>query len=172
MNEVFPSVYTVSTADAEPGTILKIPRSEGALLALAVEAKNGNGCTLVILNSTDPNRPPVFFVDNWRNENSCLAYKGPFHFEISVVDADTDFRGHKWWETTGVIISIKDQLYIRAVHVDAMRGSFLHVNVQTGKIFTDQIPNDVWSFGAWQLWLRDSYKRHLSIFEFNIAKLA
>ncbi len=171
MNEVFPPICTVSLDSAQPGSIVRIPRSGGSIFALIAEKQPGeNGHSFVVLNSSVPNRPAVFFANNWRNENSCMAYKAKLHFELSVDEADLDIRGHDLWEVPGVIVSVGDQFFIRAGSLEPFHGGFHYVNIQTGALLSGQLPNDTCTFAAWQIWLRDTYDRNFCILKFKFSK--
>lgn len=170
MNEVFPPLHTVSTSTAAPGSIVRIPRSGGPLLAFVTDRPaDKGGRSYVMLNAKIERRPPILFAENWQNVDSCLAFSGKLQFELSAELKDIDPNGNKWWEESGVIVCVGDQFYLRAAPFDGFMGNYQFANVQTGSLLTEQIPNSVWSFGVWSIWLRDTIaQRSFSIFDFSV----
>src|SRR6266478_1455706 len=156
MNDVFPSVATVSIKDAEAGSIVAISRSGGSVLALLTDHLTNGVRSIVLLNAKIQDGSSVIFAENWRNEESALRYSGSIRFELGMSDNDVDARGNKSWETPGVIISIEDDLFIRAAPQDPFYGSYKLVSIRTGAVFPNQTPNNAWSFLSWQLWIRDA----------------
>jgi hypothetical protein len=156
MNVVFPSVSTVSVKDTEAGSIVKIHRSGSQTLALLTNHFTKNVRSFVWLNAKIPERPSVMFAENWRNEDTTLRYNDDIRFELGIADTEVDPRGSKSWEAHGVIVSIGDELYIRAAPQDSFSGHYRLVNIRNGSIFEGQPPNDMWSFLTWKLCLRDS----------------
>jgi hypothetical protein len=155
MNNVFPSVSTVSINDAESGTIVKLPRVHGAILALVTDHSTNGARSIVWLNSMARDRPSVLFIENWQNEESALRYNDAIWFDLGMADDEVDARGQRSWEMPGVILSIGDELFIRAAPYDAFRDQDKLVNIRTGRIFSSRPPNDMWSFLSWRLLLRD-----------------
>ena len=166
-----PQVCTARLSDAKPGSILKVPRSGGPLLVLVTDLVAGDGRrAVVVLNGKLPNRPSVFFADNWSDIDSCLVYKMKLHFELTNIETEIDPRGHEWREIAGVIVLIDDQLYIRVAPQDSFYDNFRLINIQSGAVLSQQTPNNVWSFGRWCLWLRDSIpERHVKLLEFSVS---
>lgn len=172
MNKVFPSITTKNSAEAKPGSIIRLVRSGTSLFALVTTQKpKEDSASFVILNSRIQNRPAVLFTDGWAPE-SCLCYENELEFELRMEDTYVDSRGIKWWETPGVIVSISDQLFIRAAQSDHYGFARYHlVNIRTGEVFSEQAPNGAWTFGAWKLWLRsEDMNRKIELCSFEAAK--
>jgi hypothetical protein len=171
MNDVFPPVSTVSVKDAEAGSIVIIPRSGVSILALLTDHITNGTRSVVWLNAKIKDRPAVIFAENWRNEESVLRYNGNTRFELGMADDEIDARGRNSWETAGAIVSIGDELFIRAAPQDSFYGFYRLVNIRTGIVFTDNYPSNVWSFLSWELWMRDSVAhRDLMLMEFRMKK--
>lgn len=168
MSDVFPTIYSLKLTDAPPGSIVLFPRSDGQLLGLVTdEAAQENCRSIVILNLSDPGYPSVIFAQNW-NE-MCLCYETPCRFELSNKESDIDVSG-RWWRTCGVIVSTKNEILIRAFPA-GRGGVFRHVNVQTGAVFSGDMPNFLATFGVWSLWLRDPLReKSVKIHDFDIHK--
>jgi hypothetical protein len=120
----------------------------------------------VILNL--PEIPTVVLHQNWEGGEMCLYYKTRLRFELSNKEGDIDTTGN-WWRRVGVIVSTKDEFLIRAAGTS--RGGFRYVNVQTGSVFSGELPITCATFGVWSLWLRDPVReRSFQVFDFNILK--
>jgi len=169
MNDVFPEIWSVPLAEAA-GSVAVIPHPDGPLLTLVTNESIQNGLrSIVILNLKSPNNLPVQFHENWRDSEMCLCYKTPLRFELSNKESDIDTSGN-WYRRVGVIASINNQLCIRAVA--AARGGFRYVNVQTGSVFSGDLPNYFVTFGVWSIWLRDPLRERSSLlFDFNVHQL-
>lgn len=168
MNDVFPSVSTVSIKSTEAGSIVKIPRSDNPILALVTDHLTKDVRSIVWLNAKIPQRPSIMFAENWRNEEAALRYNDSIRFELGITDNDVDAKGNKSWETHGVIVSIGDELYIRAAPQDSFYGSYRLINIRNGSVFEGYPPNDSWSFLSWRLCLRDSIaNRDVVLMEFD-----
>jgi hypothetical protein len=160
MNDIFPSVSTVSINDTEAGSIVKIPRSDNPILALVTDHLTEGSRSVVWLNAKIPQRPSIMFAENWRHEKTTLRYNDNIRFELGIADNEVDPRGSKSWETHGVIVSIGDELYIRAAPQDNFYGHYRLINIRNGSVFEGHPPNDTWSFLKWKLCLRDSIANH------------
>lgn len=170
MNDVFPAVQTVMLADAAPGSILKIPRSGGPVMALVTDQISNDTRSVVFLNARLSDRPPVIFAANWRLTEPCLSYSGNIRFELGMAEDEIDINNRYWWETAGVIVSIGNQLLIRAAPTDFAFSSML-VDIRTGGVFAGAQPNSVWNFGSWTLCLRDDVTdRCLELCSFKALK--
>lgn len=167
MIDVFPAIYGVRLADVSPGSIVIFPRTEGHLLALATaETAQKEGRSIVILNSKEPNCPPVFYAENW-NE-MCLCYDAPLRFELSNKEEDVGASNH-WWRASGVIVSTNREILIRASLLH--RGGSLYVNLRTGETLAGEIQGYHATFGVWSLWLRDPLReKSMKILEFDVHK--
>jgi hypothetical protein len=171
MNDVFPSISTVSVKDAEAGSIVRISRFDGPLLALVTDHHTKDVRSFVWLNAKTQDRPSAIFAENWRNEEAALRYNDGIRFELGMTDDEVDARGHDTWETPGVIVSIGAELFIRAGSQDKFYGSYKFINVRTGSVFPNSAPNNVWSFLSWRLWVRDPVAdRDMMLMEFRIKK--
>jgi hypothetical protein len=172
MNEVFPEIQTVPLAKAEPGSIAIIPRSDGPFLALVTDQPENNGRrAIVIFNTKLAGRPPVLFSQNWIADGPCLTYKTTPRFNLGTDEADIDAQGHNWSRYAGPIVSIGDQLYVRAIPFSEIDYIYRLINIRTGSLFTGQVPNSVFCFGVWQLLLRDKiFERDVTIFNYDIHK--
>jgi hypothetical protein len=171
MNEVFPPVYTVSLAAASPGSILSVPRYGGPVFALATDHSVEGGRSLVFLNLKEKGRPQVLFAEKFQNIEGCLAYKEGLRFELGMGIGEVDARGHDWSETSGVIVSIDEQFFMRAAPFDNFYGQWRLVNIQTGSILAGQAPSNVWSLGAWSLCLKDAKTgRDLTLHKFELPR--
>src|SRR5690242_17951787 len=107
MNDVFPSVHTISLAAAPPGSVVNIPRYRGPVLALLTDLAIAEGSrSLVFLNFKAKDRHQVVFANKSPNVEGCLAYKEGLRFELGIAAGEIDAQGHDWWETSGVIVSI------------------------------------------------------------------
>jgi hypothetical protein len=173
MNDVFPSVSTVSVKDAEAGSIISVPRAGGSVLALLTDHLTDGVRSFVWLNAKFQDRPPVIFAEKWRNEESALCYNGNIRFELGTAEDEIDARGNRFRETSGVIVSVGDDLFIRAAPQDDFYDTYRLINIRTGSIFPDSPPSNVWSFLSWRLWVRDSVAdRDLMLTEFRVKKIA
>jgi hypothetical protein len=173
MNEIFPNLESVSLSAAPSGSVVKIPRfrRDGYIVLITDAPADKGSRSVVFLNADFADRPPVVFMDNYRDMDACLSYKSKVHFEVSMETKDIDATGRDWFEVTGVIVLIGDQFYIRAAPYSAFGYPYQYVNVQTGALFSQQMPNDVWTFGSWKIWIRDPIRdREFSIFSFNIDR--
>lgn len=169
MSDVFPTIYSLKLAEAPAGSIVLLPRIDGHLLGLVTDEVVEKDCrSLVILNLKEPNYPSVIFAQNW-NE-MCLCYEAPCRFELSNKESDIDVSG-RWWRACGVIVSTTNEILVRSF--PASRGGvFRHVNVQTGAVFSGDLPNFVATFGVWSFWLRDPLRANsMKILDFDIHKL-
>ncbi len=155
MNDVLPMVSTVSLKEAEPGSIVKIARSDGPKLALVTDHFAGGVRSLVWLIPNFQNRPPVIFAENWRNDSSVLYYGSNIRFELGTANDELDPNGRNFWETPGVIVSIGNDLFIRAAPQDEIYDMHKLVNVRNGSVYSERPPNSLWTFLSWQLWIRD-----------------
>ena len=164
MNGVFPNLSGVPLAQAA-GCVAIIPRSEGPLLALVTtESIQENLCSIVILNA--PGNPLVVFYEDWGGGLLCFYYRTPVRFELSEKQNDIDTRGN-WWRRPGPIASINDEFFIGAA--GGSRAGFRYVNVRTGAMLSDELPNSYATFGVWSIWLRDPLReRSAQIFAFSI----
>jgi hypothetical protein len=170
MNTVFPLISSTRLADAKPGSIIRFFRSDESLFALVTNQKTAKTPALVLLNAKFNDRPPVLFADSWRDEN-CIDYNNEAHFEIGTTDELTDPRGNEWWETAGTIVLIGDKLLIRAVEFQNYGFSqCLLIDIQTGELFTDSVPNDTYAFGKWSLTIRTDRNQRLELCSFQVAK--
>ena len=51
------------------------------------------------------------------------------------------------------------------------RGSYRYINIQTGDVFSGQLPTSYMTFGVWSIWLRDPLRElSVSLFDFDIHK--
>jgi hypothetical protein len=167
MGDVFPAIYSLKLADASPGSIVVFPRTEGHLLALVTtETAQKEGRSIVILNSKQPNYPPVFYGENW-NE-MCLCYDAPLRFELSNKEEDIG-TSNRWWRASGIIVSTNREILIRASLVYQSR--WLYVNLRNGETLSSEIPGYHATFGVWSLWLRDPLReKSMKIVEFDVHK--
>ncbi|WP_130582409.1 hypothetical protein [Bradyrhizobium sp. Leo170] len=166
MVDVFPAPSTVSLKDATAGSIVGIARYDGVKWALVTDHSSNGVRSFVWLNATFQDRSPVIFAENWQNNPSVLQYASNARFEL---DDKLDPTGHNSWETPGVIVSIGSELLIRAApHDNFYGGNYRLVNIRSGSVYSDPLPNPLWTFLSWQLWQRDPERRHdLKLTEFN-----
>jgi hypothetical protein len=172
MNIIFPMVKTTMTAEAEAGSIVLLSRHGEAIFALATDqSTEEKGATLVLLNARLQSKPPVIFMSGWRSER-CLQYEDQAEFEINIEDKFCDPSGSTWWETAGTIVSIGDQLFIRAVQSQDYGFERFHlINVRTGAVLTERPSNQMWTFGSWKLRIRGKDESHkISLCSFEISK--
>ncbi len=168
MNDVFPAISEVSLKDAEPGAIVKIARFDGPKLALVTDQLANDARSFVWLNPNFPNKPPVIFAEKWRNEPSAMCCGRAVRFELRLADELIDPTGRNSWETAGAIVSIGQELFIRAAPEDPFYGQYRLVNIRSGAVYSDRPPNTLWTFLSWQLWLRDPTKHcDLMLTEFH-----
>jgi hypothetical protein len=170
MNEVFPQVRTVLLAEATPGSILRIPRFEASMIAIVTDHSIDGTRSVVLLNAHIPNLPSVVFAQKWRLIEPYLCYSGKIRFEMGMNTDEMDELGHEWWQTPGVIVSIGDQLFIRAAPSEF---GFRHtlINIQTGAIFAGDPPNSLFTFGNWKLSVRDdTAERSFELCSFKAVK--
>jgi len=172
VSEIFPALTSTTSADAKPGSIIRLLHSGALLYALVTKSDSPSeqGASFVLLNARF-NDPPVLFVDKWRAE-SCLSYAGLTLFELPTDDKWVDPRGSEWWDTAGVIVLIADQFYIRTSKRD-VRG--IHpiyplVNIRTGDIFSGHPPTEIWTFGTWRLCLKRDH-REIELCNFSAPAL-
>src|SRR4051812_15225629 len=104
MNETFPSVRAISIEAAPAGSIVKIARYDRPLLALVTDSTKEEVRSIVILNSSDRNRPPVLFM-GWRTQSPCLAFDC-LHFELSEAEEDVSTGRPDWSDAAGTIVCI------------------------------------------------------------------
>ena len=169
MNEVFPAVSALRLSEATPGTILKLPRSGGSLVALVTDQVRSDGNrSVVVLNGRFSEVPSVFLADNWADMDSCLSFRSKVHFELTTDEAEIDPRGNRWRDVPGVIVLIGDQMHIRVAPRDSFFENPKLVNVHSGVIFSQQAPNSLWTFGRWSLWIRGSLpEQRTQLMEFS-----
>jgi hypothetical protein len=80
--DVFPTIYTLSLADASPGSLVILPHSMGHMLAIVTaDSTRTDARSIVILNFKEPNYPPVIYEEDW--SGICLSYDAPLRFELS-----------------------------------------------------------------------------------------
>jgi hypothetical protein len=169
MNEVFPEICSVQLGEAASGSIAIIPYPDGLLLALVTnQSVQKHLRSIVILGLNDPNYPPVVLHENWDIRSGCSYYKTPLRFEMSNKASDIS-TNETWWRATGVIASIQSEFFIRAAAME--RGSYRYINIQTGDVFSGQLPTSYMTFGVWSIWLRDPLRElSVSLFDFDIHK--
>jgi hypothetical protein len=158
MCDSFPAVETVSMKDAEPGSIVRISRYDGPKLALVTDETVNGVRSFIWLNPNFQNKPTVIFAENWRTDPSVLQYKTKPRFELGTADGEIDPTGHNSWDVIGVLVSIGNDLFIRAAQ-EEFYGRYKLINVRTGSIYSDRLPDTLWTFLSWQLWLRDPIKQ-------------
>jgi len=170
-NEVFPEICSGQLGSVAAGSIALIPHHDGPFLTLiADESAQQQLRSIVILNLKHANYPSVVFHDNWENRDACLYYKTPLRFEMSnkVEDIGTNAT---WWRNSGVIASIQNEFFIRALSVNG--GGFTYVNIQSGRLFHGDLPNFFALFGVWSIWLRDPLgERSSPVFDFDVRQAA
>lgn len=146
MNNAFPSVSTVLLEDATAGSIIKIARSDGAKLALVTDHFVNGTRSFVWLNPNFRDRPAVIFAQNWRNDPSVLQYLSNTRFDLGSANEELDPSGRNYWQTPGVIVSIGDQLFIRAApQDDDFYGGTKLVNIRNGSVYSDRPPDTLWA---------------------------
>lgn len=151
MADIFPNLRTTTINDARPGSILKMPRSEGELVGLATEHLSENGTrSVVLLNARFERRPAVIFARQWRFDPA-ICIEETCEFELDISEKYIDWRSRISWETAGVILSINDDLYIRAANTEEMFGGNELVNIRTGALYAGQSPNTPPTICAWNL---------------------
>lgn len=172
MPDYFPELITVNVKDAPPASILEIRRSGQRILALATDHIENGDRSLVILNGNFHDHPSVVFVNNWRNIEGAVCYNQNVRFEIGIAAEDMEPSGHKWGDIAGVLVLIKDQIYIHAASFDSW-GSATFVNIKTGSILSQPHFHDVWHFASWRLWIRDPRGEHsFELLKFSANKQA
>lgn len=166
MNHVFPEIYSATLGQIPSGAIVQIPRAEGSLLALVTDqSAKEDYRSIVLLNSTIPNRPRVVFYETWERDEPCLYYKTDLRFEINTEQKDVDTDNH-WWTSDGLIISTNNEFLIKA-SADS-RSGFRYVNIQTGTVFSGALPTFFVAFAAWSIWQRDPlHQRDKLILDFE-----
>lgn len=169
MNDVFPDICSATLGEAPAGSIAVIPHHDGPRLALVTnESVKKELRSIVILNLNQPNYPPIVFHENWGARDVCLYYRTPLRYELSNKESDIG-DNTTWWRTVGVIASLQNEFFIRAVA--PTRGGFRYVNVKTGAVFSGEMPNFFATFGVWSVWLRDPLReRSVSLLDFDIHK--
>jgi hypothetical protein len=169
MTDVFPPISTVSIKDADAGSIVMISRSEGPVLALTTDHFTNGVRSFVLLNIKIRGERSVIFAENWRGVENVLRFDSSVRFEIDVAAEEIDAGRNSRGETPGIIVSIADQLYIRAAPAESFRGLDRLVNIRTGSVFPEYEPNSLWSFSKWKLLLRDNFAdRDIALMEFSI----
>jgi hypothetical protein len=169
--EIFPRIRTISLLAAQAGSLVRIPRGSDSLLALVTdEPRNNDACSLVILNSTNADRPRAELVNNWPDTAGVLSYGESVRYELSMEQADVETSRRAWTDIAGVLVSIDEDLFVRSTLHNSMFNNIKYVNLQTGAVFRGNIPNySAWAFGVWSVWVRDpAQKKCFSLFEFNI----
>ena len=169
MNKVFPEIHSVPLGDVPAGAIVRLSQIDNSVLALVTSHSTQRNCrSIVILNLVQPNSPSVIFAESWTTRDQCMYYASPMRFEFSQEAVDIDTRSN-WWREVGIIASVNKQFLIHAAPGD--RGGFRYVDVQTGAVFLDQMPDTCARFGVWSLWLRDPLRdRSTCILDFDIKK--
>jgi hypothetical protein len=137
MSDVFPAPSTVSLMDAAPGSIVKIMRSGGPKLALVADDVTDGVRSFVWLNPNFQNLPAVIFAEKWQNDPSVLEFGSNVRFELGTTNEELDPRGRDSWETPGVIVSIANDLSIRAAPQDQFYGSYKLVNIRNGSVYAN-----------------------------------
>jgi len=171
MNDVFPQVRTVLLTEAPVGSILRIPRSQTLVYALVTDQIVDGVRTVVMLNAEIPNYPKVIFAQKWRLDERYLCYDKNVRFLLSMEEECVDDYGHDWWQTPGVIVSVGNQLLIRAAPMREFGYENTLVDIQTGSVFDGAPPNGMFSFGAWQLLIEDgATKRSFELCRQKIPK--
>lgn len=145
----------MSIKDAEPGSVVKIARHDGSKLALITDHITNDVRSFVWLNPNFQNKPPVIFAENWRDDPSVLRCGPNVRFEIELADKTIDPSGRRAWETAGAIVSINQDLFIRAAPEDLFYGNYKLVNIKSGALYSGRLPSTLWTFLSWQLWIRD-----------------
>jgi hypothetical protein len=173
MNDIFPQVSTVLLAEATPGSIIRVPRYGESIIALVSDESIDEIRSIVMLNARIQGLSKVVFSRKWRlDDGPYLCYRGKIRFEIGMDPTGIDERGQHWWETPGVLVSIGDQLFIRAAPTECGYSTSL-INVQTGAVFSAKPPSRSCTFGSWELCVRDELTdRCIELYRFKISKQA
>jgi hypothetical protein len=171
MSNFFPNVSTISLRDAQPGSIVKIARSDGPKLALVADHFTNGIRSFVWINPGFKDRPPVIFVENWRNDPCVLLFGPSARFELGTEDRALDPGDRKSWETAGAMVLVGNELFIRAAPGDDSYGRYALVSVRNGSVSFDRSPDISWTFLSWQLWVRDPLRQcDLMLTEFHAAR--
>jgi hypothetical protein len=171
MSDLFPSVSTVSLKDAEPGSIVRISRHNKSKFALVTDHVVDGTRSFVWLNPDFPDMAPVIFAEKWRNDPSVLQYQTDIRFELGTTEDEIDPTGRRSGEMAGAIVSIGSDLFIRAAPEDQFYGRYILVNVRNGALYPDRLPDTMWTFLSWQLWIRDPLTRaDLMLTEFRAIR--
>jgi hypothetical protein len=171
MADVFPALATISLIDAEPGSIIKIGRFDGPRLALVTDHIKNGVRSFVWLNPNFQNRPSAIFAENWQNDTSVLQYCGNVSFDLEIGDDGLDPGGRHFWETPGVLVSIGNDLFIRAAPEEEIYGRHKLINVRNGSVHSGRTPDSLWTILSWQLWIRDSLgQRSFMLTEFRATR--
>lgn len=165
MNEVFPDFETTDFFQAPLGSVGWISRSSGVLLCfVAAHHRDEKARSLVIL-SGPAGKPTPLFADNWSNRQ-CLLLRAAVRFEIDPVSVGQRLNEH--WETSGVLVSVGNHLFLRVVVPQDFRDEFVLVDVETGELFLESTPENPWVFPTWRIWIRDPARAvDISLFSFD-----
>jgi hypothetical protein len=170
MNAIFPKFQTVSSASAKAGTLIKINNSQQTMALVTNGSSNEKACSMVVLTDGFGGRPPIYFAKDWQNVDDCIAFEN-IQFEINIDPKYVDERGYKCCETSGALISIHDQLFLKAAPFQQFSDSYKHANIQTGELFVGQIPSKVWTFTSWRIVTRElTSGKEIELFKFETEK--
>jgi hypothetical protein len=163
MSQAFPEILSAPLGEVPSGSIAILPHSNGNLWALVTnEASQESRRSIMILRGSEEGPVNAVIHENWLASSLCAFYKTPLRFEIGTDANDIDLRGN-WWDKAGVIILLKEKLLMCARSIS--RGGIRYVDIQTGEIYSDQLPPIYGMCGKWSLWQRDP----LRSFDFKIA---
>lgn len=157
--DVFPFFKTVSLLDAKPGSIVRIARNGASKVVLVTDHITNGVRSFVWLNPGFRDRPPAIFAEKWRNDPSVLQYANEHRFEFGTEPNELDPTGRNSWRAPGAIVSIADDLFIWAALEENEFGRPKLVNIRSGSVHPDALPETLWTFLSWQLWIRDPLAR-------------
>jgi hypothetical protein len=154
----FPALRAVLPQKVESGVIVWTARSKTKLVALTTDQKaESENRALVLLNFEEQKYPKVIYAEDWRLSDSLIVLDEKIEFEIDQNPKSIDERGADWRETAGVIVVLGDRLHIRAYRPTS--GAFFSnhelIDIQSGAVYSGELPNRLWSFGRWSLWIKD-----------------
>lgn len=167
MNSVFPSITTHPLSEIEPGAIVMLPRHNQVALALATDQEKGGIRSFVWLNAR-LQKLPIHLAEGWQVDVLAMRIDGTLRFELGMQDSQMDPRGRQWSELDGTIVCVGDQQFIRTAPLDRFADDCRLFNIRSGALLTTDLPRGSWTFGSWQLWLRDEVsRRDLQLMEFH-----